>query len=376
MNILNEFDETTKAQWQAQSTKDLKGLAFETLIWKTNTGIELEPYYTKEDAENENQSIDIKQFINKEKNNNDWQIIEKIILDDTNHTPQQLNEKTLNALMNGATALYFVGDFADENHFNTIFSGIEPQYIHLYFSTSQPEDTLNHLVDFLTQNDIDPTKIKGNLGVQIPNDASEVFYENTSVCLCNINQNLPQFGLINIAIKNHNNAIEDLKLALKLGNEALHKLTEQEAWTIDELSQKMMFTFELSDDFYLELGKLRAFRVLWANVLSRYKATNLTSTLVATTNTDPTTQNTETNMVRNTTQAMAAALASVDGLIVANFKGSINQTFENRIARNTQLILKHESFLDQKIDPTNGSHYIEHLTHELVAQSWAMFVKS
>ena len=83
------------------------------------------------------------------------------------------------------------------------------------------------------------------------------------------------------------------------------------------------------------------------------------------------------NMLRGTTEAMSAAIAGVHSLEVTPFNASFAEPdeFSKRIARNVELLLKHESHFDQVVDPAGGSYYIENLTQSIAAEAWKLFLE-
>ena len=132
----------------------------------------------------------------------------------------------------------------------------------------------------------------------------------------------------------------------------------------------------------MEIAKFRAARMLWANIVKEYGATNLDSQKInvhaVTSQWNMTVYDTYVNMLRGTTEAMSGAMAGVDSMEVLPFDYTFREPaeFSNRIARNTQIILKEESHLDKISDPGAGSYYIENLTASIAEQAWKLFMAS
>lgn len=131
----------------------------------------------------------------------------------------------------------------------------------------------------------------------------------------------------------------------------------------------------------MEIAKFRAARTLWAKIVEQYNPTckcackmiiHAATSMFNLTLFDP-----YVNMLRTQTEAMSAAIAGVESITVSPYD-SVYETpteFARRIAKNQQLILKHESHLDKVVDPAGGSYYIESLTHSIASEAWKLFLE-
>ena len=141
----------------------------------------------------------------------------------------------------------------------------------------------------------------------------------------------------------------------------------------------MVFVFSVAVQYFMEIAKFRAARMLWANVVEAYGTDSTCAkkmTIFAYTGEwNQTVYDSYVNMLRATTEAMSAALAGVDYLEVVpfDFAYQVPGEFSNRIARNVQSILKEESNFDKVVDPAAGSYYIENLTNSLAEAAWKLF---
>jgi methylmalonyl-CoA mutase len=134
--------------------------------------------------------------------------------------------------------------------------------------------------------------------------------------------------------------------------------------------------FASGPNYFLEIAKFRAFKLLWKQVLSEYGIQNAQPYITAETawwNKSQT--DAHTNMLRTTTEAMAAALGGCHSITVHRYDHHFNDgsSFASRIARNTQLILQEEAYLNNVADPGAGSYYIEKLTDAIAEKSWELF---
>lgn len=170
-----------------------------------------------------------------------------------------------------------------------------------------------------------------------------------------------------------------LGLALTLA-EAVAALRDMEAagLPLDVTAPRVQFNLSIGTDFFMELAKVRALRLVWSRLLTAAGvAPEYTRTFIhaRTARRCLTVLDPHVNMLRATTAAMSAVLGGVDSLHVEPFDAvdRLPDEFSNRIARNVQLILAHECRLDQVTDPAGGSWYVEKLTSDLAAAVWEKF---
>ena len=148
---------------------------------------------------------------------------------------------------------------------------------------------------------------------------------------------------------------------------------------VDSVARNMTFNFSVGSDYFIEIAKLRAARVLWSNILQQFEPKSeraMQMTLHARTSLwNKTIYDPYVNILRSTLETMAATIGGAELVTVDRFDELYKNSDEHssRLARNTQLIVKKESYLDEVIDPGNGSYYIEKLTDMLVDQSLKLF---
>ncbi|KAA6309736.1 Methylmalonyl-CoA mutase, partial [termite gut metagenome] len=152
------------------------------------------------------------------------------------------------------------------------------------------------------------------------------------------------------------------------------------------IAKKIKFNFGISSNYFLEIAKFRAARLLWANIVASYDAKGGSDeyrcaakmNIHAETSTfNLTLFDAHVNLLRTQTEAMSAALAGVDSIAVTPFDKAYQTPDElsERLARNQQLLLKEESHFDKVVDPAAGSYYIENLTVSIAKQAWDIFLK-
>ena len=171
--------------------------------------------------------------------------------------------------------------------------------------------------------------------------------------------------------------VQELAFALAEGVEILAQLTDR-GLPGDRGAQAMAFSFSTGSDYFQEIAKLRAARTLWARAAGSFQSGSeerAKMTIYArTSHWTQTIYDSHVNLLRATTEAMAAAIGGADALQVAPFDEAYREPgeFSRRLARNTQLILKREAWLDRCVDPAGGSYYLEVLTDSLAREAWKL----
>lgn len=149
--------------------------------------------------------------------------------------------------------------------------------------------------------------------------------------------------------------------------------------TPDQVFSGLNFHFPVGTDYFGEIARFRAFRVLWAAVLNAYglegDMDRYTRLLATGSRRQLAGLDAQTNILRATTEAMSAILGGCDSVSLPAFdeRGAAANGLSLRLASNVQRILREESLLDRVIDPVGGSYYLEHLTDELATKAWAIF---
>ncbi|WP_251424701.1 methylmalonyl-CoA mutase family protein [Veillonella agrestimuris] len=147
---------------------------------------------------------------------------------------------------------------------------------------------------------------------------------------------------------------------------------------IETIAKSMMFTFSLGANFFMEIAKLRALRMIWARIMEAFGASEQHRAICVHGRTSAFTKTVYdpyVNLLRNTTQAFSGVVGGVDSLEVSPFDQPIRKSddFSRRIARNIQVMLQTEFELREPVDPVGGSWYIETLAIELTNKIWAEF---
>jgi methylmalonyl-CoA mutase len=142
----------------------------------------------------------------------------------------------------------------------------------------------------------------------------------------------------------------------------------------------MTICYGIGSNYFMEIAKIRAARYLWTRMIDQYNPESDASRKIyihcTTSIWNKTIYDSYVNLLRSTTEIMSAAIAGADSISVLPFNVAYKDPdeFSQRIARNQQVILKEEVYLDKTVDPAAGSYYIENLTDALITESWKQFL--
>ena len=391
--LLSEFPAISTQEWKDKIVTDLKGADFERkLVWRTNEGFNVNPFYRREDLEGLSTPKVMPAeypYVRSTRMDNEWLIRQDINVND----PKEANEKALDILNKGITSLGFKlrRDQVNKETLAILLKGIMPEAIELNFSCciSVAAQLAGELAAYLTEVGADVAQCKGSINFdpfkkQLVKGISNPQWVTMCAQLLDAVRPLPQYRVLTVNALNINNAgayiYQELGYALSWGAELIDKLTEA-GYSIEELTSRIKFVFGVGSNYFMELAKFRAARWLWAEIIGaygdQYKGDAAKIHMHAVTSTwNKTIYDAHVNLLRTQTEAMSATLGGVDSLTVQPFDVTYQESdnFSERIARNQQLLLKEESHFDKVIDPAAGSYYIEHLTNALAEQAWKLFL--
>lgn len=392
--LFTEFTAPTTQEWLDKIQVDLKGADFnKKLVWRTNEGFNVQPFYRREDV------LKLKTpdalpgeypFVRgNKKDNNEWYVRQDIVADD----PKAANAKALDVLNKGVDSLgfRFHGDRISEEFVETLLDGIVCECVELNFRTCNRRSLqlAKLLAAYFEKKGYDKEKIVGSIDwdpmekmVMKGRDVSPVL--ETAPNIIEALKDYPNFRCITVNAAALNNAgayiVQELGYALAWGNEYLNQLVE--AGVEPTLAaRKIKFNMGISENYFMEIAKFRAARLLWAGIVKQYEP-KCDCACKMCVNAQTTTYNmtmfdSYVNLLRTQTETMSAALAGVHSIVVTPFDTVYEQPtdFSERIARNQQLLLKEESHFDKVVDPSAGSYYIEELTNSLADVAWKLFLK-
>jgi methylmalonyl-CoA mutase len=394
--LFNEFPPITTQQWEDKIIADLKGADYDKkLVWKTIEGINVRPYYRAENLESlKHLQVTPGSFPfvrGKNVDSNEWYIRQDVVAED----PAKANKKALEILEKGITSLGFILSgktevnkaFMDTLLKNICLTAIEVNFV----CGKKTAEAVPAFVAYLKEKNYKPAEINGSFTLDIlghlTTKGSFMFNDNQKAieAVSNVIKALkdyPNFRAITLHGANFTNAgasiVQSLAFTLAMGADYLTWLSEA-GLPACEVAQKIKFNFGVTSNYFMEIAKFRAARLLWARIVEAYDSNCKVPMNIhaETSRWNMTMYDPNVNMLRYTTEAMSAAIAGVDSLTITPFDVTFeNQTeFAERAARNVQIILQEESYFNKIVDPSAGSYYIETLTDSIASEAWKLFLE-
>lgn len=386
--LFQEFPEVSRTEWEEIITKDLKGADYnKKLIWKTNEGINVKPYYRAEDIENlEHLKTAPGQFpfVRGNKNENSWLIRQDLYVEEV----AEANQKALFLIERGVDSLGFIfPDVPSVEQIQDLLKGIIIETVEInLICGSHFQEIIENFKTVLKEKKTDLSKIKGSISFNPLTEAVLTGYQvemDEASALIKATEDLPLFKTLIVHGSIFHNAgasaVEELGFTLNMAAEYLNRLTD-DGIAVEAVASKMKFEFATGSNYFMEIAKIRAARILWAKMIEAYqpkdKSTAKMFVHATTSNWNKTVYDPYVNMLRTTTEAMSSVIGGADSLTVNSFEDTYQAPteFGERIARNQQLLLKEESYLDKVADPAAGSYYVESLTASIAEEAWKLFL--
>ena len=391
--LFTEFTAPTTQEWLDKIEVDLKGADFQKrLVWRTNEGFNVQPFYRREDLKDlkavDSLPGDFPFVRGNKKDNNLWFVRQEICVEDA----KSANAKALDILNKGVDSLGFKisGNDVSAEFVATLLEGILPQYVELNFKTCQRHcvELAEILVNYFKQKGYPLADLKGSINFDPIGKILCKGKDTTAALkfakpLIEALKELPQYKCINVNSVQLNNAgayiYQELGYALAWGAEYLNLLTEAGIEST-EAAKRIKFNMGVSDNYFMEIAKFRAARMLWAQIVKQYEpkcdCACQMHVCAYTSEYNQTLFDSYVNLLRSQTETMSAAIANVDSIVVTPFDKPYETPteFAERIARNQQLLLKEEAHFDKLVDVSGGSYTIEHLTDAIAQEGWKLFL--
>jgi methylmalonyl-CoA mutase len=391
--LFSEFVSPSRQEWLDKIAVDLKGADFEKkLVWRTNEGFNVQPFYRREDLEGlrtvDSLPGEFPYVRGNKKDNNLWLVRQDIEVEDA----KAANAKALDILNKGVDSLGFVvpGEMVCKETVETLLDGIYVEMVELNFKTCQRHcvELAGLLVDYCKARGAKLENVRGSIGfdpidriLSRGKDVSAVMAQAKP--LIEALREMPQMRCINVDSVSLNNAgayiYQELGYALAWGNEWMQLLTDAGV-DAGEAARRIKFNMGVSENYFMEIAKFRAARLLWAQIVKRYEpgcdCACQMHVCAVTSEYNQTVFDSYVNLLRSQTEAMSAALANVDSMVVTPFDKPYERPddFSERLARNQQLLLKEEAHFDKIVDVAGGSYYVETLTDAIAKEAWKLFL--
>jgi len=395
-NLLEEFPPVPTEKWEAKITVDLKGADYDKrLVWKTIEGFNVKPYYRSENLANLeylNQLPGEFPFLRGKKvDRNDWFIRQDIQVDDA----AEANKKALEILQKGVTSLGFVISKkaeVDAAFLEKLLVGICLSAVEINFSCGKRIIELVPLFTaYVKKQGFDPASIIGSFSLDplghLVRKGSPYFDDKQMILQAEKKtietlRAYPNMRAITIHGSYFSNAgssiVQSLAFSLAMGAEYMIQLTDA-GLKANEIACKLKFNFAVSANYFMEIAKFRAARLLWAKIVESFDANckEAMNIHAETIKWNMTVYDSYVNVLRSTTETMSAALGGVDSMTVLPFNIAYEKQtdFSERIARNSQIILQEEAYFNGIADPAAGSYYIETLSDAIATEAWKLFLE-
>jgi len=397
-SLYDDFPPVPTRTWEDKIREDLKGADYDKkLTWHTLDGFNVRPYYRTEDLEDleylDAVPGDFPYLRSSKTRDNNWLIRQDIRCDKAETGAAEATE----AIRGGATSIGFdlTGSQEDPERFLSILLKEFPlEEVALNIITDgRYLEFLRALSSIAAEKEVEPGRIKGSISIDPLGSLAargnyRIYFDadlaELKECIEYARENLPSLRVLNVGGDLFHDAggsiTQELAYTISLGNEYLARLTDM-GLKPGAIMRSMHFQFSAATSYFMVIAKHRSVRFLWSKISEAYDAKaahsnpmflHTRSSFWVQTVYDP-----YVNLLRTTTSSMAAVIGGTDSLQVNAYDSAYRKPGRQseRIARNTQVILKEESYLDKVIDPSAGSYYVEKLTDQLNTKAWEIFLQ-
>lgn len=386
-------------EWEQAVEKSLKGKPFEKLYSTTYENIIIKPIYTRRDIESlahVEQYPGFPGYVRGTRPNGYIQEPWKVSQEISATSPQEWNEIVKHDLAKGQTEIHIVLDrlgfpVISLDDMEIMFSDISlDQYSLRVDAGAQSLSFFALFAAYLQKRQMPFAAVHGTIGMDPIGTLAETghlsfslasLYDVMADAVQWAKNNMPHVKTIIVRGEPYHNgganAIQELAFAFSTAVEYINACLDR-GLMIDDIASRIQFSFAIGSNFFMEIAKLRAARLVWSNIVQAFGGSERAQKIAVHARTSyftKTIYDPYVNMLRATAEAFAATVGGADSLHVSPFDEAIGPAdeFSRRIARNTQLILLEEAHIANVIDPAGGSYYVEMLTAKVAEESWRLF---
>ncbi len=389
--LFDDFPSISKKSWKKEAEKRV---SYKDLIWHTEDGIEVEPFYTEEEAKDlflgETPLPGEFPFVRgTSEKDNSWLLAEEIKLT----TPKKTAAAALAAIEGGADSLTFIPQAEMKRKtIETLLKDIDPLRIRINFALREnPEKACALFISSCAKKEIDTQELSGAVFFDplshllehgSPATPLDEGVDKIAKAIGYLSDAAPGYAAFSVkssTFKDSGATIsQELAFTIAAAVEYLVML-RQKGVDSDSACRHLVFSFSTGSSYFAEIAKLRAARALWANVAQQFCPASAESTKMRihcrTTAFNKTIYDSHTNILRTALEAMASVIGGTNSLTVEPFDAPYREPdgFSKRVARNIQLLARNESHLDAVTDPGGGSYHIEKLTQSISQKSLELF---
>lgn len=371
--LFGEFDPVSSKQWKQKIQFDLKGADYSSLIWKSNEGIDVKPFYHADEF--------TKDFLPVPGLPTSWSVCQNIFIDDVSIA----NRLAIDAVNRGAEALFFsAGKPFDVEKLN---KSIDLSKVILYFDFQFiDKEFIATIKNFYTSKNARFFILTDIIGNLVRNGNWFHNLEQDFELLNEIsNDASADENLLSVDLSLYQNAganiVQQLAYGLAHVNEYLNYFALRVASaplsnrSLNEVEMTVAFKVSVGSNYFFEIAKLRALRKLYAALAEEYGANPECHILAMPSKRNKTLYDYNVNMLRTTTECMSAVLGGANTVCNLPYDALYHKSneFGERISRNQLLILKAESYFETVSNAADGAYYIENLTQQLAEKALALF---
>ena len=359
-SLFSEFDPISSKQWKQKIQFELKGEDYnDTLIWNSPENIKVKPFYNQDDLQ-ENLPVN--------PNANGFKICQNIFVFDL----EKSIERAIESIERGADSIIFTIE-NETIDVTKLLEKLPLENCEIYFNLNFI--SVNYISKIETIAKSRNAKIYCNLDPigQLAKDGNwfKTQEKDNFETLNLISKQVSNSSIISINSSLYQNAganmVQELAYSLAHANEYFNRITT--------FNQPIVFKISVGTNYFFEIAKLRAYRILFNSIAKEYNPNLKCHLLVTPTKRNKTIYDYNVNMLRTTTECMSAIIGGADAIANLPYDALYHKDneFGDRIARNQLLILKNESYFDKVNNPADGTYYIESLTHQLAEKALVLF---
>ena len=357
-NLFNAFEPVSSKQWKQQIQYELKGADYnETLVWESLEGIKVKPFYHEDESETK--------YSTKE-NTEAFAIVQNIFV----HDVALSNKRALDALNRGAESIHFT--IENENiPIADLMRNLPVEKVTYFFDLPFLSTDFTDKVNAFAANNKIKCIIQLDPIGQLVKDGN--WFENLDKDFEKLNaistKPITPFLNINAAIYQNAgaNMVQQLAYTLAHVNEYFNRM--------QNLSQPITIEVAVGTNYFFEIAKLRALRLLFNTLAIEYNHNSDCHIIATPTKRNKTLYDYNVNMLRTTTECMSAILGGANSIANLPYDAIYHKDneFGDRISRNQLLVLKRESYFDKVNNAADGAYYIESLTEQLAEKALLLF---
>lgn len=389
--LFAEFQSATREQWLDATLNSLSGETFDSLSKKTYEGIEIHPLPQADDLAGIAHHLSLPgqfPYVRGTKaagyRARPWLIASELNISD----PREFNRALKEGLANGQSAI-LIDDGLQLNSaadLGLALADIDLARFPLLVESDADAPEIYRLL-LATLEDKTLRQLQGCVGYDplsrlartgsMPTEA----FERLAAQVESVGAHSPRLGSIGVSSAVYHdagaNAVQELALAIATGVAYLRELHGR-GFAVETVAPKLSFFLNIGENYFVEVAKFRAIRLLWAQVLRAFGLPDAAENLSVHARgggRNKSCRDAHVNLLRLTTEALAAAIGGVDSILLAPFDqpADASADFSRRLSRNLQLILQDELRLVELIDPAGGAWHIEKLTDQLARAAWSRF---